>query len=47
MENGGVPNFIGHLNKGYLGKVPLKEDFFSILLQELDKPKVKKPLKTP
>ena len=32
MENGDVPNFIDHLNKEYLGKVPLKEDFFSILL---------------
>src|ERR1035441_2181143 len=33
MVNGDVPNFIVHLNKEYLGKVPPKEDFFSILLE--------------
>jgi hypothetical protein len=32
MENGDVPNFICHLNKEYLGKVPPKENFFSTLL---------------
>ena len=32
MENGDVPNFICHLNKEYLGKVPPKADFFSKLL---------------
>src|ERR1035438_4802349 len=35
MENGDVPNFLGHLNKEYLGKVPPKEDFFSTLLESL------------
>ena len=35
-ENGDGPNFIGPLNKEYLGKVPLKEDFFSILLVGVD-----------